>query len=181
MKSSILKPGVIAGLIPVVFMVIFSTVWNNDKPNFELGEILGYLGITVGMVIIYFALRSHKNQTLQGQMSFKQGFLMGFYISLVSSCIYAIGWMIFYNGFATDFMDRYYEYAVQKLKNSNLDPKKLEQQVKNIEDMKEMYKNPLVQFGFTFFEIFPIALIVSAISAVILRKKSASHQKSTKP
>jgi hypothetical protein len=41
-----------------------------------------------------------------------------------------------------------------------------------MEQYKEMYKNPLMRMGITFLEIFPVGLIISMISAGLLRKSS---------
>jgi hypothetical protein len=41
-----------------------------------------------------------------------------------------------------------------------------------VEKYKEMRKNPVVNAGVTFLEPFPIGLIVTLISAAVLRKRS---------
>ena len=43
--------------------------------------------------------------------------------------------------------------------------------VNEINNAKEMYKNPFLRFGITLSEIFPVGLVIALISAVILRKK----------
>jgi hypothetical protein len=37
---------------------------------------------------------------------------------------------------------------------------------------KELYRNPFINAGMTFMEVFPVGLIVTAISAAILRRKT---------
>jgi len=36
------------------------------------------------------------------------------------------------------------------------------------EQFKEMYKNPLIKFGLTFLEPFPVGFLVALISALVL-------------
>jgi len=38
-------------------------------------------------------------------------------------------------------------------------------------DFARMYKNPLINIAITFMEVFPIALVVTLVSAAILRRK----------
>jgi hypothetical protein len=40
-------------------------------------------------------------------------------------------------------------------------------------DFKKWYANPLFNIGMTFLEIFPVGLIVTLVSAAILRRKAA--------
>jgi len=42
-----------------------------------------------------------------------------------------------------------------------------------MENFRELYKNPLVKIGITFLEIFPVGLLISLISAFLLKRKSA--------
>jgi Protein of unknown function (DUF4199) len=37
---------------------------------------------------------------------------------------------------------------------------------------KELYKNPFVNAGMTFMEVFPVSLVVTLVSAAILRRKT---------
>jgi hypothetical protein len=43
-----------------------------------------------------------------------------------------------------------------------------------MKSFKAMYDNPFINAGITFFEPFPIGLIVTLISAAILRKKTVA-------
>jgi hypothetical protein len=38
-------------------------------------------------------------------------------------------------------------------------------------DMKEMIKNPVLRFGMALMELFPFGIIVTLISAAVLRRK----------
>ncbi len=68
-------------------------------------------------------------------------------------------------------MDQYYQYSVEQLRSSGRPPEVIEREIAEMEAFVEMYHNPLVRIGITLLEIFPVALIISLISAAILRKK----------
>ena len=43
--------------------------------------------------------------------------------------------------------------------------------IAEMEKFRNLYRNPVVQVGVTFLEIFPVGLLITLISAAILKKK----------
>jgi hypothetical protein len=70
-------------------------------------------------------------------------------------------------------MDQYYQYSVEKMKESNMSPDKIQEEKQRMEQFQEMYKNPVVKVGVTLLEILPVGLFISLISAAILRRKAS--------
>ncbi len=64
-------------------------------------------------------------------------------------------------------MAGYYQYSLEQLKLSGQSQTEIDLQIKEMEEFKELYKSPIVQIGVTFFEIFPVRLLISIISAAI--------------
>jgi len=100
-----------------------------------------------------------------GFITFSKAFLTGFLISLIASFIYVIVWLIIYYNFFPNFMDQYGEMVLKNTKPENLVAKTTE-----INQMKEWYKNPVMIILMTLMEIFPIGIVVSLVSALILKK-----------
>jgi hypothetical protein len=48
----------------------------------------------------------------------------------------------------------------------------IEAATKEMAKFKEMYRNPVYNSGMTFMEVFPVGLVVTLVSAAILRKKT---------
>ena len=72
---------------------------------------------------------------------------------------------------AKDFMAEYYQQALENLNESDLSAEQIQEKIAQMDKMQEMYKKPVFKIGITFLEIFPIGLLVSLISAFILKKK----------
>ena len=69
-------------------------------------------------------------------------------------------------------MDSYYQHSVEKIKTSNDPETEIQAKIADMEKWRELYKNPLIQIGVTFIEIFPVGLLITIISATILKKKN---------
>ncbi len=168
MKKLILTYGLIAGLI-VAAMLLFA--FSGSALDTKLGELLGYTSMILAFSTIFFATKSHRDKHLGGTISFGQAFKIGLGITMVASVIYILAWMIISNTIAKDFMAVYYQQTVEQLQASDLSEAQVKAKIEEMDYYRELYKNPIVKIGITFLEIFPVGLIVSLISAFILRKK----------
>ncbi|MEQ9422949.1 MAG: DUF4199 domain-containing protein [Cyclobacteriaceae bacterium] len=145
---------------------------DDGQMDFGSGEWLGYITMLLALSTVYFGVRKYRDHELNGVISFKDAFLNGLIIVLIASAIYVIVWMIYYPLFLPDFANQYMASEVIKLEESGLTGNELQLKIQEMEDFNEMYKQPAVMAGFTFLEIFPIGVIVTIISALILKKSS---------
>ncbi len=77
-----------------------------------------------------------------------------------------------YFNFLPDFADKYSAYEIAKLKASGASAAVVQHQVDALNEMKVKYANPLYNVATTFMEPFPVALLITLISAAVLRKKA---------
>ncbi len=172
MQKLVLRYGLIAGAILVVFMFFsFLLLGGSEEPNFQLMEIIGYLTMLIALSSIFIGIKKYRDEHLGGVISFAEGFKMGILISLVASILYVLGWLIISNTIAKDFGEQYFNYYIENLKASDLPEQELQERIESFEKNKDLYSNPLVQMGTSFLEIFPLGLIITLISALILRRK----------
>jgi hypothetical protein len=170
MKKLVFVYGIIAGLI-VTAMMAFSTGYFCTKGDFEGGMIYGYASMILAFSMIFVGIRSFRNNHNEGIISFGKAFKIGLYISLISSTIYVIGWLINYYFFIPDFMDKYAAAMIAKAKASGMAADELAKQTAQMAQMKQWYKNPLFIILMTYVEILPVALLISLIAALILKRK----------
>lgn len=172
MKNIIWKYGLLSGGLLLILMY-GSFILQGDEMDFSRGEIYGYATMIISLSMIFVGVKNYRDKNMGGVISFGKAFTTGLYIALIASAIYVIAWMFYSHFFAQDFMEQYYQYSVEQVQNSGLSAQEVDEKITEMERFKEMYKNPFVKMGFTFIEIFPIALIVALISAFILKKKPA--------
>jgi hypothetical protein len=169
MKKVVLVYGIIAGLI-VAGMMAFSTGYYCAQGDFEGGMIYGYSAMIIAFSMIFVGVKSFRDKHNGGTINFGKAFKIGLFISLIASTIYVIGWLINYYFFIPDFMDKYAAAMITKEKASGISADELAKKTADMAQMKEWYKNPLFVILMTYVEILPVALVVSLISALILKR-----------
>ncbi len=170
MKKIVLTFGLIAGVIMSVLMD--GNVLIEDKIGSGHSLVLGYTILVASFLLVYFGIRSYRDNTLAGQISFGRAFACGILITLITTVCYVATWEVLYFNFIPHFMDSYFAAQIHKVQTSGLDPATTAAQVAAIEHSQQLYQNPFVNMAYTFLEPFPIGLIITLISAAILRRKA---------
>jgi hypothetical protein len=173
MKKTILTFGLISGAISSLMMV--ATVPFADRIGFDKGAVIGYTAIVLSFLLVFFGIRSYRDNDGNGQITFTKAFAVGISITLISCICYVVTWEVLYFHFLPDFMDKYGAYMVEKLKASGAGPAAIQAQLQQVKKYKEMYDNPLLNAAMTFIEPFPIGLVITLISAAVLRRKLQSQ------
>jgi hypothetical protein len=168
MKKTVLTFGLISGGILAALML--GTLPFVDKIGFDKGEIVGYAGIVLSALLIFFGVRSYRENVGNGRISFGRGLAVGALITLISSVCYVATWELVYYKFMPDFGDKYASYMVAKAKAKGASPEKIEAAVQEARKFKVMYDRPLNNVALTFTEVLPLGLVVALASAGILRK-----------
>ena len=170
MKKNVLVFGIISGLLISIFMSA-SMIYASKNPDAEHGTnsmLIGYLSMLIAFSLIFVAVKNYRDKQNGGIISFGQAFKMGLLIALIGSTMYVISWALVYNLYLPDFMDKYAESMMKQAK-----PEELQAVTKQAQEYKDMYKNPFLFTFMTYMEILPVGLIVSVITALILKRKTA--------
>ena len=173
MKKTVLTFGLISGAISSLLMV--ATVPFLHKISLNKGLVIGYTAIVLSFLLVFFGIRSYRDNIGNGQITFTKAFAVGISITLISCVFYVVTWEVLYFNFLHDFMDKYGAYMVEKLKASGASPAAVQVQVQQLKKFKEQYENPLFNSLMTFIEPFPIGLAITLLSAAVLRKKAQSQ------
>jgi len=169
MKKNVIINGLIAGAITAGFLMI-SVGTSSGSMDMEYGMLLGYASMILAFSLIFVAVKNVRDHHNEGIISFGKAFTIGFYISLIASTMYVVAWMIDYHFFIPDFMDKYIAATIKAAEEKGMSEEELSTQLANMEYYKEMYKNPLFVFLFTYTEILPVGLLVSLIAAAVLKR-----------
>lgn len=171
MQKNILIYGLISGLIISALMAVNLSMCVKSG-DFEGSMWIGYASMLIAFSMILVGIKNYRDKYNGGVISFGKAFKVGFFITLIASTIYVIVWLIEERLFFPDFIDRYTANEIKKLQSSGISTTDLASKTKDLEQAKEMYKNPILKILFTYAEILPVGLVVTLISALILKRKT---------
>lgn len=172
MKNVVLKFGIISGIIVSVLMGI-SFMFMDQLRQSGSAEIVGFAGIFVGLSLIFFAVKSYRDNYNGGRVSFGKAFLIGLYITLIASAVHTTLWMIYYSaGPGKEVMTEYFNAEVEKVRNSDKTQEEKDAELAEGKKWMEMYSNPAIMAAITFVtEVPSIGLPMSLLCALTLMRK----------
>ena len=166
--------GLLAGVIVSIFLVITMTLCEKGAIDLDSSDIVGYGGMVIALSMIFFGIKSYRDNYGSGIIKFTTGLKVGLLITLVASVVYAAAGEAYYQ-ISPDsqlaLMDKYADHQLNSMTAKGASSLDIEQKSKEMADLKEMYKNPLLRFAMTLVIISPVGIVITLISAGILRKK----------
>jgi len=143
--------------------------------DYDKGLLIGYASMLIAFSLVFVGIRNYRNKYNNGVISFGKAFKIGIMIVLIASTIYVVAWLIDYFFFMPDFMEKYSANMIDKLKASGASQVEIDKQTKEMASFARMYKNPFFNAMMTYVEILPVGLIVTLISSLILKRKTAKN------
>jgi hypothetical protein len=168
MKKTVLIFGLLSGTVSAAMLA--ATVPFIDRIGFDRGVIVGYTAMVISFLFVYFGIRSYRDNVAGGRLTFGRAVAVGLLITVISCACYVVAWQVVYYNFIPDFFERYAAYTVEKLRAAGEAPAVIEQKTRELAEFKTLYDNPLVNAAFTFIEPLPVGLIVTLMSAALLRR-----------
>ncbi|MES2304590.1 MAG: DUF4199 domain-containing protein [Gemmatimonadota bacterium] len=169
MRKIVLTFGLIAGAILSVMM--FITFSFHDEIGYDKGAIIGYTTMVLAFLMIYFGVRSYRDNVAGGSISFGRAFKVGFLIMALASVCYVASWEVIYYKMAPDFMEKYAAYQVEQARAAGKSEAGIAAEMKKMAEFQESYRNPLVNVAYTLLEPLPVGLILTLVTAGVLSRK----------
>lgn len=162
MKRIILIYGLIAGLIVAAGMVAAMAIGLHSM-------VFGYLTMLVALSMVFMGIKQYRDEHLGGTIRFGTAIATGLGISLVATVLYVLGWEAYL--FTTDytFMPEYVAQTIEAERARGASAADLARMQKEFDGYITMYESPPLRMGMTALEIAPVALLVTLVSAALLR------------
>ena len=169
MRKIVVTFGLISGAISSLMMIVVVTF--GGRIGFDRGAIISNTSIVLSFLMVFFGIRTYRDDIGNGQITFAKAFAVGLSITLISCIFYVVTWEVIYYNFLPGFWDAYGAHLVQKLTASGASPAAVQAKLQQVRKYKELYKNPFFNAALTFIHPFPIGLVITLISSLVLRRK----------
>ncbi len=175
MKKTVLTWGLIGGV--VISALMLGSIPFARKIGFDKAEFVGYTIMVAAFLMVFFGIRSYRENVGGGTISFGRAFAVGALITLITSVCYVVTWEIMYFKFMPNFMNDYANYLVEKMRAAGASQQVIDAKLQQMKQFKQMYDKPFVNAAMTFVEPLPVGLVITLISSLILRKKGMAPRR----
>jgi len=164
--TKILSYGAIAGAIVGAMLIAVHFAFGGNPPDY--GMLIGYATMLIALSTVFVAIKRQRDNEGGGVIRFWPALGLGLGISLVAGILYALCWEVVLAmtpGGADGFIDTLVANAEARAAT----PEAAARAAEEFEGMREIYRNPLIRLPISFAEFFPVGLLVSLVSAALLR------------
>lgn len=161
--------GVISGVIVILGMYTSIAVVSDHG---TMGMVAGYLSMLVALLFVFVGVKRYRDVNLGGVIGFARALMVGLGIAGVASLFYVLSWEVYMWQTGGTFMAEYIAQSIESMRAAGKSAAEIAKFSAEMGEMAEQYRNPAFRMALTLMEILPVALLVSIVSAALLRKTS---------
>ncbi|ATE63176.1 DUF4199 domain-containing protein [Rhizorhabdus dicambivorans] len=167
MFRTILTYGTIAGLIVGIPNIVLMLASGDGQQLHSVT--LGYLIMLVALSAVFVAVKRRRDGALGGAIGFWPALGLGLAISLIATLFYIAAWELVFAIKGTAFLQSYTDAMVAEAAAKGASAAEQARIRMHWNGFWAEYRNPLVRIPYTVSEILPVGLLVSLVSAGLLR------------
>jgi hypothetical protein len=138
-----------------------------DARDLELRMRLQLRSMLVALSAAFVGIKRFRDAERGGGIKFWPAFGLAVAISLVASVFYVVVWELVL--LVTDFAKTFGNAMIEKKRAAGVGGEALAQAIAGMHGFSAMYAKPWYRMPMTFAEIFPLGILVSLVSAALLR------------
>jgi hypothetical protein len=169
MKRTILTFGLISGGLSI--LILLATLPFLRSGRYQTMDVLGYTSMVASALMVFFAVRSYRENAGGGRIGFGRGVAVGLLVTLVSCACYAAVFEIIYFKLVPDFGDTFAACMVHRARSAGASAPEVDKVAQQAATLKRLYDHPASNAALSFATSFPIGLVVTLVSAAILRRR----------
>jgi len=166
-KTSLIY-GALAGALVILMMLLM--LYSFGLPSYPGAALVSFLQILFVLSLLFFGMKRFRNIDQAGSLKFSKALLLGLIMSLVAGLAYASVSEIYIALTGDFFIQTFTDYLIEQETAKGVSGEDLATFMDKMEILKENYAKPGYRIPRTFMELFPMAFIVSFISALILHR-----------
>ena len=156
--------GFLAGLVILLIFMPALILLNQHSMT------VGYLIMLAGLTLVFVGVKRFRDVERGGVIKFLPAFGLGLGISVVASIIYVAGWETYLATTDYSLIDDYIGEQLRAYQAAGMSAAELAGKTEEMAAMRAQFRdNALFRLAMIFLEVFPVGLIVSLVSAALLR------------
>jgi hypothetical protein len=168
MFNTILKYGAIAGVVVGGFM--FATFLGfGGEPPMKYAMLIGYTTMLIALSAVFVGIKRHRDVDRGGVIGFWPALGIGIGISFIAGVFYVVAWEALRAVMGMDFATSYSNAMLEGARAKGASAEVLAKLTAEMDAFKVQYADPMFRLPMTFAEIFPVGVLVSLVSAALLR------------
>lgn len=168
MLRTIFIHGIVAGVIVGVPMFIGNVLIEGHAP-IAISMAVGYATMLVALSAVFLGVKRQRDTVGGGVIKFWPALGMGLAISAVAGLIYVLTWELTLATSGSDFAADYAARVIADKQAAGAGAGEIAALRAQMDQFAVQYQNPLFRLPMTFVEIFPVGVLVSIVSAALLR------------
>ena len=169
MKKEVWKYGLLSGLALAVTMGV--TVPLEHRMHARWAMAVGYTLMVLSFLIVFVGVKHYRDTDCRGFITFGRAFAAGALMMLISCVCYVVMWEALSATVEKNFAHEYAAGLVKRAQTSGLEGAALEARVTEAHRFEALYSNPLYRMSMTLLEPLPVGLVMSLVTAGILRRR----------
>jgi len=170
-KKIVFTFGIIAGTINTGIAALLFVIVGDELMHAN-AEWLGYLVMIIALSMIFVGVKQYRDKHLGGVIKFGKAFLVGLYIALVAGAVYVGAWEVYMQTSGENFIETYQSSLLDNMRENGATEEEITAKKVDLEYFADIYRNPFLRVLVTLSEILPVGLLISLISAALLRKST---------
>lgn len=167
-SATILRYGLVAGAVVGAALLCTSLAYDGQPPP-DWGMAAGFASMLVALSAVFVGIKRHRDVAGGGVIRFWPALGLGLGISVVAGLVYVASWELALVLIDADFAQVFAAQMVARAEARGLTGDALAAAVRQAAGFEAMYRNPLYRMPMTLAEILPVGLLVSLVSAAVLR------------
>lgn len=174
MKRTVWTFGLIAGAILSAMMLLTMPFQVQIGP--ERGMLIGYTTMVLAFLLVYFGVRSYRDNVGGGEIGFGRAMAVGSLIVLVASVCYVVTWEIIYFQLKPDYATEMMAHMMKRARAGGGTAAEVQRRVEEMQRFARMYQNPAFNAAVTFLEPLPVGLVFALVTAGVLGRRRRGGQ-----
>ena len=149
MKKTVLTFGLIGGAVIAVLTLV--TLPFSHKLGFDKALLVGYTVMVLSFLMVFFGIRSYRDNVAGGSVSFGRAFSVGALIAVVATLCYVVMWEAIYfnSSFGSEYIAKYQVHVIEKARASGASQAELDKKTAELQRFAEQYRNPAFNAAMT--------------------------------